>query len=269
MLSGLLDVRGYVFWLLVVSLGCWALERLVPWRPKQRALRDQIGQDCFWLVLNGHYAGVVLAFIGGWLLGLAFRLPGGSMWAWPESLGLLTTQSQWLQVAVLLIAKDFLEWCVHNLLHRVSWMWEFHKLHHSIVELDWIGAMRFHWMEIVFYNTVTYLPMVILGVDGGVILGVAVFATLIGHLNHANLKIGWGPLKYVLNSSRMHVWHHDIELHYRYGQNFGIVLSVWDWLFGTAYWPDESQQPRRLGFRGMEAFPRGLAARLVFPLWRV
>lgn len=268
MLSGFLDFRAYVFWLLVISLVCGLLEWLVPWRAQQRALRDQIGQDCFWLVFNGHYAGVLLASISGWLFALALGLPGGRLWSLPESLRLLTSQSLWLQAVVFLVLKDFLEWCVHNLLHRVSWMWEFHKLHHTIVELDWIGNMRFHWMEIIFYKFLTYLPLVILGVNGDVMLGVAAFSTLIGHLNHSNLEISWGPLRYVLNSSRMHVWHHDVELHFRYGQNFGVIFSLWDWLFGTAYLPPEPEQPPQLGFRDMDAYPRGLAARLAFPFWR-
>ena len=34
------DTRGYFFWLLVISISCWALERLMPWRPAQRAWRD-------------------------------------------------------------------------------------------------------------------------------------------------------------------------------------------------------------------------------------
>jgi sterol desaturase/sphingolipid hydroxylase (fatty acid hydroxylase superfamily) len=105
----------------------------------------------------------------------------------------LTTQPLWLQFVVLVVFKDFLEWLVHNLLHRVEWLWQFHKLHHSIQELDWIGNMRFHWMEIVLYKSLTYLPLVVLGIDGGVILWVAITGTLIGHLNHANLNT-WGPI---------------------------------------------------------------------------
>jgi sterol desaturase/sphingolipid hydroxylase (fatty acid hydroxylase superfamily) len=167
-----------------------------------------------------------------------------------------------------------LEWCVHNLLHRVPWLWEFHKLHHSIEELDWIGNFRFHWMEIVVYQSLTYFPLVILGVDGGVILAIAVAVTLIGHLNHSNLNITWGPLRYVVNSPRMHVWHHDYEwpADRPYGVNFGIALSLWDWLLGTAYWPAPEkapqQQPRRLGFHGIERFPRTLLGRLTYPLSR-
>jgi sterol desaturase/sphingolipid hydroxylase (fatty acid hydroxylase superfamily) len=260
------DTRGYFFWLLMVSLFCWVLERLTPWRPQQRALRREIGQDAFFLVFNGHYAGVLIAYLSSWLIQQMNPLMGAWRVPSPESIQLLSGSPLWAQFAVFLAAKDLLEWGVHNLLHRIPWLWAFHKLHHSIEELDWIGNFRFHWMEIVVYRGLTYLPLVMLGVDGTVILWIAVVATLIGHLNHANLRIDWGPLRYVVNSPRFHVWHHDAALHGRYGQNYGIVFSLWDWLFGTAYLPADREQPARLGFEGMEAFPRSLPLRLIYPL---
>jgi sterol desaturase/sphingolipid hydroxylase (fatty acid hydroxylase superfamily) len=61
----------------------------------------------------------------------------------------------------------------------------------------------------------------------------------------------------------MHIWHHDVEMHLPYGQNFGIVLSVWDWLFGTAYMP--AGQPEKIGFKSDEKFPDNLPARFVYP----
>jgi sterol desaturase/sphingolipid hydroxylase (fatty acid hydroxylase superfamily) len=134
--------------------------------------------------------------------------------------------------------------------------------------LDWIGSFRFHWMEIVVYKSLTYLPLILLGVDGRVVLWVAVIGTLIGHLNHSNLRLSWGPFKYLINSPCMHVWHHDLVLHGRRGQNFAIVFSLWDWLFGTAYLPTEQEQPEHLGFADMERFPRGLFARLLYPFWK-
>jgi sterol desaturase/sphingolipid hydroxylase (fatty acid hydroxylase superfamily) len=127
-------------------------------------------------------------------------------------------------------------------------------------------------MESVVYQSLTYLPLVILGVDPLVILCVAIFATLMGHLSHSNLDITWGPLRYVFNSSRMHIWHHmrNFPQHSPSGVNFGISLSLWDWLFRTAYWPtkDESpgQQPERLGFPGMEKMPGSLPWRFLSPL---
>jgi len=109
------------------------------------------------------------------------------------------------------------------------------------------------------------------------VLWIAILTTLIGHLNHSNLNLTWGPARYLLNSPRMHVWHHASQwpAGRRYGVNFGISLSVWDWIFGTAWWPAPAdsprQQPQRLGFQGIEAFPSALVPRLLHPLasrWR-
>ena len=68
------------------------------------------------------------------------------------------------------LLKDFIEWNIHRLLHNVPWLWEFHKLHHSIERLDGIGNFRFYWAEIVVYKTLSYLPLVILGINSTVIL---------------------------------------------------------------------------------------------------
>lgn len=260
------DTRGYFFWLLAVSAFCWLLERIMPWRPQQKAWRDQIGQDFFWLVFNGHYAGVLLAAVSNWAIQSLNHLWGERLPSLAH-IKLLDGSPLWVQFLTFLLVKDFLEWCIHNLLHRVPWLWEFHKLHHSITELDWIGNMRFHWMEIVLYRGLTYLPLFLLGVDRRVILWIAVFSTLIGHLNHSNLDLDWGIFRWILNSSRLHVWHHDVVNHKRSGQNFGIIFSLWDFLFGTAYLPLR-QQPEHLGFEGMEQFPKGLLQRLAYPFWK-
>ena len=270
MLQVIWDTRGYFFWLLVVSTLCLLLERVRPWRKRQKLLRKQFAQDLFWLFFNGHYAGILVAQVAAFVFA----------WAMPaidqvKSLNLLSPAPLFVQFLTFFLLKDLLDWGIHNLLHRVPCLWEFHKLHHSIEELDWIGNFRFHWMEIVVYQGLTYFPLMVLGVDGRAILAIAVVVTLIGHLNHSNLNISWGPLRYVLNSPRMHVWHHDRDwpADRPHGMNFGVALSAWDWLFGTAYWPDTErspdQQPVRLGFDSMERFPRGLPGRFLYPLSRL
>ena len=261
-----LDPGSYFFWLLIVSALCVLLERVRPWRKSQRMLRVGFAQDLFWLVFNGHFAALLLAVPSAWLLHRindAFHLVNLPE---PEAIALLKSAPLIVQLAVVLVVKDFFEWCIHNLLHRVPWLWEFHKVHHTIRELDWIGNFRFHWMEIVVYRSLTYFPLALLGIDGRVLLANAVIGTLIGHLNHSNLRLDYGPLRYVLNSPRFHVWHHDRILRGANGTNFAIVLSVWDWLFKTAYLPDDREQPDELGFDGDESFPRTLIGRLTHPL---
>jgi len=66
-----------------------------------------------------------------------------------------------------------------------------------------------------------------------------------------------GPImKYIFNSPEMHIWHHSYELpeERRYGVNFALTLSVWDYIFGTAYIPHNGKDIK-LGFPGVEQFP--------------
>ena len=267
MLNILWDTRQYFFWLMLISILCFVLERLAPWRKDQRVLRNQFSQDLFWLVFNGHYLGVLLAHVAAWMFLTLGRSAVGMVTGLYDA-AWLSGQQLWVQCILFLVIRDFVEWLIHNLLHKVPFLWEFHKLHHSIEALDWIGNFRFHWMEVVVYRTLSYLPLVLLGVDGRAILWMAIVGTLIGHLNHSNLRISWGPLRYLINSPRMHVWHHDEVLHGGHGQNFGVVLSVWDWIFGTAYFPEDREQPEKLGFKGLDRYPRSILKRLVYPFWK-
>ena len=140
-----------------------------------------------------------------------------------------------IKVILSLLILDFTERCVHNLLHRVNWLWKFHRIHHSIHIMDWIGNFRFHWMELIVYNAFKFLPVAIInGGDWKVLLVVGIISTTIGNLNHANLYISWGPLRYVFNSPRMHIWHHDKHPGKTAGYNFAVVFSLWDWVFQTA-----------------------------------
>jgi sterol desaturase/sphingolipid hydroxylase (fatty acid hydroxylase superfamily) len=255
----------YYFWLIAASLLCLIVERVRPWRKEQRVLREGIWQDLFWLVFNGHFLGLMMALVTGQLVLWFNEVLHQAGWPVPQDIRLLSGTPLWVQFVVFLVLKDFVEWNIHRLLHNVPWLWEIHKLHHSIEELDWVGNFRFHWGEIIIYKTLAYLPLVILGIDGTVLLIIAVLWTVMLDLNHSNVRFSWGPLRYIFNSSAMHVWHHDYELHGKGGQNFGQVLSVWDWLFKTAYWPKDEEQPKRLGFTGIKKYPKGVLKRLIYP----
>jgi len=141
---------------------------------------------------------------------------------------------------------------VHNLLHRVPALWELHKVHHSSRSLDWLANWRFHVLEIVVYRALLYVPLGLLGANGQALFAVGVWNTFMGHYTHANTRIGLGPFRYLLNSPRMHLWHHTHASAGPVNKNFGIGLSVWDWVFRTAYIPEHD--PSRLGFQGGETF---------------
>ena len=67
-----------------------------------------------------------------------------------------------------------------------------------------------------------------------------------------------GPLmKKLFNSPEMHIWHHSYHLpkDRHTGVNFGLTLAIWDYLFGTAYIPNDGRDIQ-LGFPGVEEFPK-------------
>ncbi len=256
---------SYAGWLVAITLLFVALERLFAWRPEQRLFRPGWLRDLGFLALNGHFFSLWTAALTAGTAVLATRtLAGFGLPTRPSPVG------RWplaLQFVVLLLASDFLQWCVHNLLHRVPLLWIFHKVHHSISTMDFVGSFRFHWLEIVVYKAAQWLPLTLLGASGEAVLAVAVFGTFWGDLNHANLNLGLGPLGYVLNSPRMHLWHHDASDEGGVGKNFGIVLSLWDYLFRTAYWPRD-RSPLRLGYPGDAEMPDGLLGQVAWPLLR-
>jgi sterol desaturase/sphingolipid hydroxylase (fatty acid hydroxylase superfamily) len=257
---------SYLYWLVAISMVFVALERRFPGRRSQPLFRPGWLRDLGFLALNGHFFSMLTAGLTGAaalaatraLGALGVRLEGSPLPEWPFLAQLLT----------LLVLADFLQWCVHNLLHRVPALWAFHKVHHSITTMDWIGNWRFHWVEIVVYKSLQWLPLAWLNASPAAAFAVAVVATVWGDFNHANLDVGLGRLGYLLNSPRMHLWHHDQSSEGGTAKNFGIVLSIWDFIFGTAFWPRD-RSPERLGYPAMEEMPQTFHGQIAWPLSRL
>ena len=153
------------------------------------------------------------------------------------------------------IIADFIQWNTHRLLHAVPKLWEYHKLHHSVEEMGFAAHMRYHWMETIIYKSIQYIPLAMLGFGIKDFFVLHIIAVAIGHLNHSNINISYGPLKYILNSPTMHIWHPAKDLPVKSGVNFGISLSLWDYLFKTAYIP-KSGRDIELGFEDIESYPK-------------
>jgi sterol desaturase/sphingolipid hydroxylase (fatty acid hydroxylase superfamily) len=256
---------NYLHWLIAISLTFIVLERIFPWRKGQALLRSGWVRDIGFLLLNGHVFALLTAGLNGWVAYHATRLL--------QDAGLTFDRSPvpqwplWVQFLAFFVLSDFLQWSVHNLLHRVPPLWTFHKVHHAIHTMDFIGNFRFHWFEIVVYKTAQWLPLALLGASPQATFWVFVFSTFWGDLNHANLNVSLGPLGYVFNNPRMHLWHHDASDEGGVAKNYGIVLSLWDFLFGTVYWP-RNRSPERLGYPGDETMPESFVGEIAWPLAR-
>jgi sterol desaturase/sphingolipid hydroxylase (fatty acid hydroxylase superfamily) len=257
--------HNYFWWLLGISLVVWSLELVFPWRKNQAAIRDDFWLDGFYMFFNfflfsliGYNAVsnvAVEAFNDFLALFGINNLVAFQIASWPV----------WSQFLLLFVVADFIQWNVHRWLHYSPFLWEFHKVHHSVEQMGFAAHLRYHWMETIVYKSVQYIPlsMIGFGLDDFFILHLVTI--LIGHLNHANVKITYGPLKYVLNNPVMHLWHHAKNIPAgSNGVNYGISLSLWDYLFGTAYIPNQNAN-EPLGFEDQEIFPKTFLQQLTHP----
>ncbi|MEP4949131.1 MAG: sterol desaturase family protein, partial [Flavobacteriaceae bacterium] len=164
---------------------------------------------------------------------------------------------------IFFVILDFVQWFTHVLLHKFPFLWQFHKIHHSVKEMGFAAHLRYHWMENILYKPLKTIGVMLLGGFEPQHAYIVHFAAItIGHLNHANLKLTWGPLKYILNNPVMHLYHHSYKLpEGKYGVNFGISLSLWDYLFKTNYIPEQSGTIP-LGFSGDTEIPKSFFGQL-------
>ncbi len=255
--------NNYFWGLIVISLVVWILEIIFPWRKNQSFIRKDFWLDGFYMFFNFFIFAIVISGFYK-ILGILFSEIGITS----KTLAVIdiTHWSMWLQLLVFFIVLDFVQWFTHVLLHKYDFLWRFHKVHHSVKEMGFAAHLRYHWMENIFYKPLKTFGVMILGgfePEQGYI--VHFIAITIGHLNHANIKITWGPLKYLLNNSVMHLYHHVKLLPdgRSKGINFGISLSIWDYIFKTNYIPEESGTIE-LGFHDEKNFPIGFLRQLLY-----
>jgi sterol desaturase/sphingolipid hydroxylase (fatty acid hydroxylase superfamily) len=243
--------------LIYVSVAVWILELLAPWRKEQGIFRKGFWMDAFYMFFNFFIFNLIVFIV---LSSLSERYFGYFM----HAIGLpkkgifnLAGMSLWLQFPIFFFLADFIQWCIHIVLHRNKWLWKFHKVHHSVTEMGFAAHLRYHWMETLVYKTGLYIVLSWLfnfKLEHAFLLHA--FTILIGHLNHANIALDYGPLKYILNNPKMHIWHHAKHMPSSRpnGINFGITLSIWDYLFGTSHIPSDGRDID-LGFDGIENYP--------------
>jgi len=248
--------ENWIYWLIALSLLVWGLEAWQPWRKGQSLFRRDFWLDGFYMFFNFFLFSLVgynsLSMVGVNLFNDLLSSTFGI-----ENLVALEISSwaPWAKLLTMFLLVDFISWWTHRLLHRVPFLWNFHKVHHSVKEMGFAAHLRYHWMENIVYKSIQYVPMAMIGFGIQDFFIVHMFAVTIGHLNHANLGWDYGPLKYLLNNPKMHIWHHAKDQgDHRYGVNFGISLSAWDYLFGTHYIPRDGRDIE-LGYAGDELMP--------------
>ncbi len=177
-----------------------------------------------------------------------------STWTAAHQFGLLN----WLDLsggsrvlaAVLLLDAWTYSW--HRLNHSIGFLWRFHRTHHSEQRVDVTSASRFHFGELIL-SSLLRLPVIALaGVEFGELVLYETLLFGIVQFHHANIRLAPGVerwLRWVIVTPDFHRVHHSRDLGEAHS-NFSSLLSLWDGLFGTWNWRDDSES---ISF-GLEGF---------------
>lgn len=132
-------------------------------------------------------------------------------------------------------------------MHKIPFLWEFHKIHHSATELNPFTQYRIHPVELIINNARgIFVKGVITGIfmymaNGSISLytfiGVNVFNFLFlfwgANLRHSHVRLKYfNFLEYILISPFQHQIHHSNKPEH-YDRNLGSRFAFWDYLFGT------------------------------------
>jgi sterol desaturase/sphingolipid hydroxylase (fatty acid hydroxylase superfamily) len=250
-----LSVRSrIVFGLVVLAVIFVPLERMFALHPR-RVLRRGWRTDVVHYLVNGAALRIGLL--------VSVVVFGGVLRVFvPASLrDAVAASPTWVQIVAGLSIAMIGGYAGHRMAHEVPLLWRFHRVHHSIREMDWLAANHLHPLDETFIRSVAVLPLYALGF-GRVTLGAfIVVVTLQAIFIHANVRFNFGWLRWVIATPQYHHWHHARDPQ-AYNSNYAGEFPALDALFGTLYLPG-NRWPARYGVDDTE--PVGYLRQIAWP----
>ena len=140
-----------------------------------------------------------------------------------------------------LVVLDFFDYWLHRGQHRFRWWWALHSLHHSQRNMNLWSDDRNHLLDDLLRDVYMAVLALAIGVAPSQYVLLVSVSRALQSLQHANVRIHFGRLgERLLVSPRFHRTHHAVGIGHESqgralgGCNFGVLLPVWDQLFGTA-----------------------------------
>ena len=236
-------------------------ERLLPYRREWTRPQGDVATDVAHLFLTG-VSSNTLAQAAAY--GVA---TGGAVWL-SHRFGAPLWPSRWPligQLGLALLIAELGHYTFHRISHERALVWRVHAAHHSAPRLYWLNATRFHPIDLFALIVCQMTPLILLGASPPALLSYALFTGAYGQLQHCNIDVRSGPLRFLFSAPELHRWHHSTDP--REGNhNYGAVLSTWDLLLGTFFFPRHRTFTGPVGLSGLPSFPRDYVGQLLSPL---
>ena len=197
--------------------------------------------------------------------GVITQKPATVFFGWMGLSGLHTWVQSLPFLVELLFAffiTDLFQYWAHRFFHSHHYLWRFHSVHHSTKNMEWLAGSRTHFIDIFVTRSFTFIPLYVFGFSEIAFNTYIIFMAVHAVLIHANTRINFGFLKYIIATPQYHHWHHCVESEY-YGKNFATIFPFIDKMFGTYHLPG-SEWPKGTGLNEAN-FPKGYVKQLIYP----
>lgn len=184
------------------------------------------------------------------------RIGLGSLHAWVQHLPFV------VELLFAFIVTDLFQYWAHRIFHMHAYLWRFHSVHHSTMQMDWLAGSRTHFVDIFFTRAMAFIPLYVFGFSTITFNTYIIFMAIHAVLIHANTRINFGFLKYIIATPQYHHWHHCEDPKY-YGKNFATIFPFIDKIFGTYYLPGK-EWPEGTGLHESN-YPKGYLKQLIYP----
>lgn len=150
-------------------------------------------------------------------------------------LGYVLDLPPWLYVTVVFLLLDYSNYIWHILLHKLPFLWRFHLVHHTDLDLDITTAFRFHFGEMIGSVLFRGAAIILLGASPMMVLIYEIAFEAATQFHHSNMKMPFRLekiLNYFIVTPRMHGIHHS-TIKKETDSNYSIIFSFWDRIHHT------------------------------------
>ncbi|MBL4668402.1 MAG: sterol desaturase family protein [Flavobacteriales bacterium] len=232
------------------------LELAFPKNKKQTKFHSEWRTDLLYFTISH----LLIQFFG-----IVSQKPAVAFFGW-LNLGVLHTWVQslpfFIELFLALFLTDLFQYWAHRFFHTNLYLFKFHAIHHSTRNMDWLAGSRTHFVDIFVVRSMSFIPLYVMGFSTITFSVYIVFIAIHAVLIHANTRVNFGVLRYIITTPQYHHWHHCKEPEF-YGKNFAVVFPFIDMIFGTYYLP-KNTWPKGTGLEETD-FPKGFVKQMIYP----
>lgn len=165
----------------------------------------------------------------------------------------------WVHIITVILVSEVSFYAVHRLTHASSFLWEFHRVHHSSTCYQSLMTSRFHPIDSMLFTAPYIFSLHLLGISEQVVFWFGVFQSFMDRYGHSNID---GPrwTGYFITTPHFHAWHHSTDPR-AHNRNFGRDFVFMDYLLGSAFYP-ANETAREFGEPG---YPSNIVHQWVRP----